>query len=395
MDNTNNELNKHEIEQVETEVVAEEIMEEIEDTAEENAKEIEDRVAERGRKSAIIFFGVLGIAIVSFIIAVVAAVTMSGPDKSVQRDYHGNLVEMSTYSDFLTYYPKHITVDLGDYNAELDIDVSDSIVMATDIYDQYAYVVYMAEDASTYTEIIIAKDIPGAMVIDEYTAANLHKQKDEIFASTELNEETGIITGRAFTSLEGRGMLAVIQQSKTADDNIAEKLATTIKECTLYSKNTKNTDEKFFLEIDGLGVYDMNELSFLDESAGIYFGQDTVCRFYNTKDNVDYAWLTYADNQYMMNNTFNMEQAEGWNNLYYDKDFDDETRMGHRGMGIQTSKGYYYIKVAENAPEGTEDEIIKWLGIQPDDEKVPFIGDRGVNVVPDVTIAEESTKQAE
>lgn len=393
MSDTNIELNKQDnSEQIEDTNTVD--MENNMDCAEDTVKSVEvsDEVAERGRKSSIIFFGVLGIAIISFIIAVVVALATPSIDKDKQRDYVGNLVQMSTYSDFLTYYPKHLTVNLGEYNAEIDLDISDTIVMATDIYDEYAYVVYMAEDASSYTEIIIAKDIPGALKIEDYTAQNLHKQKDEIFASTELDEETGIITGKAFTSLEGYGMLAVIQQSKTAEDNFAEKMATTIKECTLYSKNTKDMDEKFFLEIEGLGVFDMNELSFLDESAGIYFGQDTVCRFYNTADDSEYAWLTYGNNQYMMNNISNMEQAEGWNNLYYDKDKDNKDMMGYRAFGIQTPKGYYYIKAAENAPEGVEDEIIQWLGIKPNDEKVPFIGGN-TEVETETTMVAE--KQAE
>ena len=69
MSDTNIELNKQDnSEQIEdtNTVNMENNMDCVEDTA--KSVEISDEVAERGRKSAIIFFGVLGIAIISFII---------------------------------------------------------------------------------------------------------------------------------------------------------------------------------------------------------------------------------------------------------------------------------------------------------------------------------------
>jgi hypothetical protein len=79
------------------------------------------------------------------------------------------------------------------------------------------------------------------------------------------------------------------------------------------------------------------------------------------------------NNSELENTGDDLEQADGWNNLYYNINKDDSESDGYRAFGVQTSKGFYYFKLDANAPDTLEESIINLLGIQKDDELLSTI----------------------
>lgn len=315
------------------------------------------------------FVGVLVTAVCLF--AIIYSNLSAGIPKDKQSEYQGTTVSISTYTDYLQYQPKNISTNLGDWTAEFNLDISDCIVTAFDNYDTHTYIAYMSEDQNLFTEIIVSKTIPDELNLDEKTKNDLSKTNETII---EITDSADMSIEKAYRNLYDTGYLIVLQQAKVESEKqtFANDMLNTIYDCMLYSKNNSDTQDnkKLYIEIDGLATLDLNQLSVLNGNAGIYFGQDNVLRLYNFANDTVYGYITNINNQYMMNKPDNLERVDGWNNLYNDKDKDNIDMMGYRGFGVQTPKGFYYIKVDEKAPEGLEDEIIEWLGIKADDLKL-------------------------
>lgn len=290
--------------------------------------------------------------------------------KDKQTDYQGTLFGISTYTDYLEYQPRRISTNLGDWIVEFDLDISDCIVTSFDNYDNYTYISYMTTDKNVFTEIIISDTIPEELNLDKDLVEELSKPNNYAISVTDSD---GIAVEKAYKNLYNQGYLMVLQQanSESGAKTFAKDMLDTIDECMLYSRNKDS--KHLYVEIDGLGTYDLNQLSVLNGKAGVYFGQDNVLRLYNFDEDNVYGYITNINNPYMMNKQDNLELVDGWNNLYYDKDKDNIEMMGYRGFGVQTSKGFYYIKMDEEAPKELEKEIIELLGIKADDEKIKTI----------------------
>lgn len=303
--------------------------------------------------------------------AVIYSSIAGGIPKEKLTDYRGTLLGISTYTDELQYQPSHVSTNLGKYNAEFDIDLSDSIVISFDNYNDYTYIAYKSEDGTTQTEIILSKDIPDGLNLDDKTKDALKKTNQQV---SEISDGE-IMIEKAYKNLYNQGYLFVIQQivAESGKQTFATDMLNTLSECMLFTKS--NDENNFYIEFDGLGTFDLNNISVMNGHAGVYFGQDNVMRMYNFEEDKVYAYITNMNSQYMMNKSSNLELADGWNNLYYDKDKDNKDMMGYRAFAVQTTKGMYYIKVDENAPEGLEEEIIEWLGIKQDDQKLNTIFD--------------------
>ena len=112
---------------------------------------------------------IVGVSLVILIIAMIITTSSNNITKDKLSNSVGNLMEISTLTDSLEYYPKNMTTELNGYMADLSIDVSDTIVQGYMSLDGYSYLGYLNEDQTVYTEIIVSRDIPNEIGLTDDT----------------------------------------------------------------------------------------------------------------------------------------------------------------------------------------------------------------------------------
>ena len=280
----------------------------------------------------------------------------------------GNLVKVSTFTDKLEYYPKNISTELNGYIADLNIDVTDTLVQGYGSLPGYSYLGYLNIDGTIYTEIIISRDIPEEVNIADTIKEWLKNpdQANQIIGDATQDEELNKLIQISSVNLYNIGYLFVIQQTDIGSESMiyTQDMAEAIMDTMLYDKITEDTKPKTFLEFDSFGTYNLYDMEDYKD-IGIYADNTGEFRVYDNVESKDIFMLTYINNPYSGEDVkdINLVQREGWNNLYDTK----ESTHEYNGFGVQTVRGMYFIQ-----PYTSEisEQLINLLGIQTDDSYI-------------------------
>ena len=330
------------------------------------------------------FVIIMSFAVIVYLVGTMYISLGISDDKLVDTNFSQFMA--STYTDSMEVMTTVLSVDMGKYDALLSLGLSDSIILAADNYGDYGYIAYQSIDENDATEIILSKDIPAEISLTEDELSVMSDRN--ILQSITYDESTLTLIEKTGLKIEEiDGYVFVINHVVTPDgnkdatninsieltgdydkdienmDTKALKLITTIDNVIIYSKNK---EKQVLLDIDGLGNFDLNQISDFDGNAGYSYQQDRILRLYNHKENKVYAGITNIDTSEIDG----LIEVDGWNNLYKHIDSDKIDSDNYGMFGIQTSKGFYRIQLTESASDTFAKQLIEMFGIKPDDEKI-------------------------
>ena len=199
---------------------------------------------------------IVGVSLVILIIAMIITTSSNNITKDKLSNSVGNLMEISTLTDSLEYYPKNMTTELNGYMADLSIDVSDTIVQGYMSLDGYSYLGYLNEDQTVYTEIIVSRDIPNEIGLTDDTINELKKQNEIIYESSSESDYNKVVN-KAAVNLYNIGYLFVIQQvdEEFSDYTFEDTMIENIIDTMLYEKISDKTENKTYIEFDSFGTF--------------------------------------------------------------------------------------------------------------------------------------------
>lgn len=296
--------------------------------------------------------------------------------------------EASMITDKLTVYPTNLSVRMGKYDVQLLLDLSDSVVIAYDNFIDYGYIAYqLGEKKLSLIEVILSEKFPDELGLDadDIEILNAGNILRRILYHEESTSDIEIV-GKELDGIDG--YLFIIEHTMTNDsdkyrekhlesieldgdyevdienfNSKAMKLMITITDSLLV---TENKDRMAMVHLDGLGEFDLSTLSSFNNNIGFNFNLVTGLNILNCDTGEVYAHiltLPESAKEYMV-------EREGWNNLYNHIDKDNKEAEYYGVFGIQTSKGFYCIKLTELAPDTFEEQLIELFGILPDDMKL-------------------------
>lgn len=258
-------------------------------------------------------------------------------------DYMGTAVTVSSVTDSIEVMPSRLSVNTGKYRVEIEVDFSDCEIIEFNCTDTFTHVSYY--DTETMINTSINLHSPGL-------TSETEPSRDEIKVATEASDDDNILKTVSTLNLKGIAIIEVIQVKEADNENelYTTKLLETISECALYSP-VKQTENKTYLTIDGLGTYNMMniELDYVQGSkSGLEILPSNIDDRYSIKGLADGNW-EIVDNL-------------SWNNVY---DIGDSLS----DFGLQTTKGFYYFDFKSDEATRVRANLISTLGIQPDDEE--------------------------
>ena len=112
--------------------------------------------------------------------------------------------------------PIHITVDIGEQLAELNIDSSNKVMQGFSNYGGYGYIGYTNTAQSEYVEIIITNSISTSDGLSSDTLDKL-ETADSIVSEQEVDDTLGIIINKSAKKLTNTGYIIVIQEVDGAE----------------------------------------------------------------------------------------------------------------------------------------------------------------------------------
>lgn len=306
-------------------------------------------------------------------------------DKTI--DYRGTHLAVSTYTDYLTYSPLNVAVDTGDYNIELALDLSDVIVDVYEDYVDYAKICYINGEKDRYTTLIITDDLVAkGFLLEGDTMAEGAKKLNAVVVADPVDEEMTTETGEkkiirsqmAVANLYGHGQMLVYDQcyvTEADEQPRSEKMINGFSDMVKFSKDPDIENEDFIVEFEGLATVDMNKFENLKGNVGTYFGNDIAFRFYNEAEDQNYAWITHMNNSVLESYSTNFERHPEYSNVYVHKNSEVTDSINYRSFAVQGTRGCYYVKVWEFAPEDFEQQILDAFGIKESDTKLPSMFD--------------------
>lgn len=280
----------------------------------------------------------------------------------------GTSIGLSTITDNLEVRPGDISVQFKDYNAEINLDMSDISISNMMYLDDYFYISYESSDKSVFVELIMSKDIPTEVELSNEAIDKLNKPNVIVAESSEDTKLNKVIK-KAAVNAYGQGYIVVIQQTdkENADKTFEQNMASAVLDSILFSELDDNL-RRTYLELDGFGTYNIEQIEGF-EHVGVYIDDTKSLRVYDLENEKDMLLVTSINNTLLGDYTdgSNLKQRDGWNNLYDTLDSSDDKSDGYRAFAVQTSKGMYLFQVAKDMPSNTEEKLIELLGIRPDD----------------------------
>lgn len=277
--------------------------------------------------------------------------------------------------------PIHITVDIGEQLAELNIDSSNKVVQGFSNYGGYGYIGYTNTAQSEYVEIIITNSVSTSDGLSSNAIENL-ATTDNIVSEQEVDDTLGIIVNKSAKKLTNTGYIIVIQQESiynTEAPDEAEDKAGDFEETksesilnelldNLKFTNKQSSNEHLYLDFSGLGTIDLIDIQGL-ENIG-YYTSNGILTIYDYETNKDIMIITGVDNSNIGNNGESLRQSDELVNLYYPDGYDDSESNYYRAFAIQTNSGAYYFQMAPDAQEGLEESIVSLMGLSKRDNYI-------------------------
>lgn len=278
--------------------------------------------------------------------------------------------------------PIHITVDIGEQLAELNIDSSNKVVQGFSNYGGYGYIGYTNTAQSEYVEIIITNSVSTSDGLSSNAIENL-ATADNIVSEQEVDDTLGIIVNKSAKKLTNTGYIIVIQQEsiynteETSDEtgNSAEKSSEIKSEIilnelldTLKFTDKQSSDEHLYLDFSGVGTIDLIDMQGL-KNIGCYTSNG-ILTIYDYEANKDIMIITGVDNSNIGNNGKSLRQSDELVNLYYPDGYDDSGSNYYRAFAIQTNSGAYYFQMAPDAQEGLEESIVSLMRLSKRDNYI-------------------------
>ena len=298
----------------------------------------------------------------------------------VQVDTELNSVISAELSDNkLTYSPLSMAINFGDWVGQVNLDLSENTTISQcDVTDNELVLIYLRENGTIQDEILIgstAYDL-GSFTSDE--VSQVIENKDAIL--TDTTETDAMDTYEAITSIYGIGYVYVRESVITIDtegfeeadasaENNALSIANAIKDTMVFSKNTSNDK---IIHLGSLGELNIDDLSVLDESSGLlYRATDNMLDIYDPSSQSVIVFITQMYNMMIGNVPSNLIPTD-YPNLYVDAGFQNNANFGYGGLAVMTSEGMYYFKISEQVQdlEGFAEELVNWLGLSENNEKI-------------------------
>lgn len=297
--------------------------------------------------------GIIQIVVITIGLIIIAGCSEGEyTEKLIQ--YQGNSVGISTFTDILEVTPIQITLyDLKiNKNIELNIDMSNAHISSYLVNGSHCNLIYrnINDDklSDIQTEISIYNTADSIEDIVEKLKENGKYTKLESSEDLEGLEEIYTNTTdkyfRAVKKLTPSTAIEVnqLKLNTTEEDFFAVDMIKTIQECILYSEYTEN--EYGYLDIDGLGVYQLDNIFSIEYN-------ETVGSLEIISDGTTYT-ITNSGSTNIDN-----KPGEKIDNTYTIYDL---TSSNINGLGIDTGRGKYIIKVSNNK---TVREIKEMLGV--------------------------------
>ena len=298
----------------------------------------------------------------------------------VRVDTELNSVISAELSDNkLTYSPLSMAINFGDWVGQVNLDLSeDTTISHCDVMDNELVLIYLRENGTIQYEILIgstAYDL-GSFTSDE--VSQVIESKDTVL--TDTTETDAMDTYEAIASIYGIGYIYVRESVITIDtegfeetdasaENNALSIANAIKDTMVFSKNT-SADK--IIHLGSLGELNIDDLSVLDESSGLlYRATENMLDIYDPSSQSVIVFITQMYNMMIGNVPSNLIPTD-YPNLYVDAGFQNNANFGYGGLAVMTSEGMYYFKISEHVQdlEGFAEELVNWLGLSENDEKI-------------------------
>lgn len=278
--------------------------------------------------------------------------------------------------------PIHITVDIGEQLAELNIDSSNKVMQGFSNYGGYGYIGYTNTAQSEYAEIIITNSISTSDGLSSDTLDKL-ETADSIVSEQEVDDTLGIIINKSAKKLTNTSYIIVIQQESIynteeapdetedkAEDSLETKSESILNELldNLKFTNKQSGNEHLYLDFSGLGTIDLIDIQGL-KNIGCYTSNG-ILTIYDYETNKDIMIITGVDNSNIGNNGESLRQSDELVNLYYPDGYDDSESNYYRAFAIQTNSGAYYFQMAPDTQEGLEESIVSLMGLSKRDNYI-------------------------
>lgn len=300
--------------------------------------------------------------------------------ESTNSETVANLNESNTFD----YNLKYIGVQMGDTVAELSLDLTNAELTQCDLMNDSAVIVYLREDGKIQDEIYIGSDISdGLGTFTSEDLVTVMNSKDTLLSKSKSGELNGVEIQESIYSLYKIGYVYIRESQlldKAEDEESfinspevieidSESFVKSLRDSIVFSKGDANNN---YINLREFGRLNVNNLTEVTGNSGIlYKKSDGMICINNPAERKVKVFISYMGNQLLGNVGEKLIPTE-YNNVYVDYGWRNSADWGYRSFGIMTTEGMYYFKVGESVryPDQFAQEIIDWLGIKKDDEKL-------------------------
>lgn len=347
------------------------------------AEVIEYTAEKKGKVNQVLLGMAVILAAVSVGLMVFNFVTWVGEPRPSKDDKVETVTNASLTAELTTsgfdYQPATVATSMSKWLAEVDIDLSSDDVTITqlDVTKSDIVINYLRADG-TINDTIVIQSNPielGSMSADEI--AGVIKSGSQLEKSS---TENGIDTCEVAIGIKGLGYIYVAEQiiiddttegfeGEQPDINMAETIAKSIRDTIRFSDGNSSD---IYLTLGDFGKLNINELSEIAGASGLlYSTSQNMIDLYNMDSKEVKVFITRMNNQYLGNVPDKLIATE-YPNVYLDCGFRNNADFGYGGFAVMTNVGMIYFKISESVenPEQFKEEIINWLGVSTDDEKI-------------------------
>lgn len=302
-------------------------------------------------------------------------------DSSAKVDYKGCIIDitMNNETNQLTYDLKDASIETktnfinlencgwlkSDINTEFNeytVDNNkftiskDTSLSSLDVKKDCVYAQYNNKENTASKELVLATDIPN-----DIDLVGVEKQSSRFY------EKSNPIQVKSYMNSYNNSFLMTVE-TLAGGELITKSLKKTLEdiESTATFSDKENTNYSIHLNFDEIGSLDLSQIDEVKESPEvIYTRDDGVLRVRNSKQDIDYIYITYVDNEKINCKATDLVATTN-ENLFIHKNFDVEDSVGFKTFALKSDSNLFIIKLNSINYESIQTDIFEQLGIDAD-----------------------------
>lgn len=222
-----------------------------------------------------------------------------------------------------------------------------------DIKPDTVYIQYNNAESTASKEIIFASQKPNDIDLTgvEKVTSRFYEKSNPIQVKSYINSYDNSFLMTAETLAGGE---LITKSLKHTLSNIEDSI----------TFSDKNNTSKITLNFSEIGMLDLSKIDEIKESPEvIYTEEDGVLRIKNSKQNIDYMYITHIGNENVMCKAEDLVATTD-KRVFLHQNFDVENDIGYKTLVLKSDNNVYVIKFNSLYYESLQNELFKQLGIE-------------------------------